>query len=174
MKIVMHYIFLFLLSLGLYALPVQAEELDPADTLVKVASKAPDFSVVCTDNTPFVLSQQKGHLVLLNFFTDWCSACMREMPHLENEVWKKYKDKGLVVLCIGREHSLKEVSQLKEARKWTLPMAADPKRQIYGKYAKKIIPRIFLIDKSGKVIYETADFDLLEFKKMLQIIDSNL
>src|SRR5438105_11667409 len=66
-----------------------------ADTLVKVGDAAPGFALTTTDGAVVSTEQSKGKVMLVNFFATWCGPCMAEMPHLESEVWQKFKDQGL-------------------------------------------------------------------------------
>src|SRR5262245_62022370 len=41
----------------------------------------------------------KGKVVVVDFFTTWCDSCMEAIPH-NNELLKKYKDQGLVLIGV--------------------------------------------------------------------------
>ena len=69
-------------------------------TLTKVRDAAPDFTVKTTDGKEFKLSAHKGKPVLLNFFATWCGPCLAELPHVEKDIWRKHKDRGLVVVVV--------------------------------------------------------------------------
>lgn len=96
------------------------------------------------------------------------------MPHLQKDLYNKYKDKGLIVLGVGREHDLDELKDFVVAKKLSFPVVADPDREIYSKYAKKQIPRNYVVDQSGKVIWASVGFDKEEFAKMKKLIESKL
>lgn len=95
---------------------------------------------------------------------------MAEMSHLESEVWQQFKDRGLIVVAIGREHSAAEMIKFKADKHLTMAVAPDPKREIYSKYATKYIPRNFLIGRDGKIIFASMGFDQPEFDKMVTLI----
>src|SRR5262245_56403318 len=66
--------------------------------------KAPDFSITVFPGTPLAgttiqLSQARGKIVVANFWASWCIPCRDEAPALEN-VWQRYKDKGVIVVGI--------------------------------------------------------------------------
>ena len=115
-------------------------------TLVKVGDNAPDFTCQTLSGNEFSLSGQKGKVVLVNFFATWCGPCMEEMPHLEKQIFQTYgNQKDFALVAIGREHDAKELAKFKSDKGFTLPIAPDPKRQIYGKYATQYIPRTYCV-----------------------------
>jgi hypothetical protein len=50
----------------------------------------------------------------------------------------------------------------------------DPKRGVYGKFAKQTIPRSFLLDEEGKIIFMSIGFEEKQFNELVKLIDSNL
>lgn len=143
-------------------------------TLTKVGQTAPGFRVKTPDGKEFSLEAKKGRVVLLNFFATWCGPCMEEMPHVEKEVWRVFKDKGLEVIAIGREHSDAEVAAFQKKSGHTFAMAADPKREIYAKFATQYIPRTYLIGKDGKIVFQHTGFDSGALKELVAAIEKEL
>ncbi|MDA8132161.1 MAG: TlpA disulfide reductase family protein [Elusimicrobia bacterium] len=141
-----------------------------------VGQKAPEFRAVTLDGRKIDLAQLKGKVLLINFFATWCPPCMAEMPRLEEEIWQRYKaDKRFVLLAVGREHGAAELKKFLGEKRFTLPLVPDPKRGIYSKFAASGIPRNYLIDGSGRIVfksmgYEKSDFDSLKaaIKKALK------
>ena len=140
-------------------------------SLTKVGQAAPAFKVTALDGKEYSVEGLRGKVVLLNFFATWCGPCLEELPHVEKEIWQKYKDHGLVVLVVGREHPNEEVAAFQKKQNYTFPMAADPKREIYGKYATQYIPRTYLIDKEGKIAYQAVGYTQPEFKSLLAALE---
>jgi peroxiredoxin len=145
-----------------------------ADTKVHVGEMAPDFTVTTTDKNQISLKDLKGKVVLLTFFATWCPPCRAELPHVEADVWQRLKNKGLSVLVIGREQKLDDVGPFKSEMKLTMPVGADPDRSIYAKYANKSIPRSYVIDKTGKIIFASVGFEEAEFANMSKLIEQEL
>ena len=143
-------------------------------TYVFEGDNAPLFTATTLDGKEISIEQLKGKVILINYFATWCGPCMKEMPLLESEIYKKITDDDFVLVCIGREHTAEELVKFKEEKGFDLPMAPDPKREIYSKYAKMMIPRNFVIGRDGKVIYQHIGFEMGEFKKMIAIIKNEL
>jgi peroxiredoxin len=146
---------------------------DKADVIF-VGDKAPVFSVTTLNGETFDVAQLKGKVIYLNFFATWCGPCMKELPHVEDKIWKTLKNPDFVMLVIGREHAVEELQKFREQKGFTFPMAADPERKIYSQFAHQNIPRNIVIDKSGKVIYSKHGFTEKAFDEMIQLIQKNL
>src|SRR4051794_25009194 len=65
-------------------------------------ASAPDFSTVDLQGVPFRLSDQRGKVVLINFFATWCAPCLIEMPHLR-KIYEANKDKGFLLVIVSAE-----------------------------------------------------------------------
>jgi peroxiredoxin len=147
---------------------------EEAATLTKAGQVVPDFKVTSLDGREYSREALRGKVVLLNFFATWCGPCLAELPRVEKEIWQKYKDRGLVVLVVGREHENAEVAQFQKKQKYTFAMAADPKREVYGKFATHYIPRTYLIDRDGKIAHQAVGYTEPEFKTLVEAIEKQL
>jgi len=144
-------------------------------TLVKAGEKAPDFTCKTIAGEEFALSQQQGKVVLVNFFATWCGPCMSELPHLEKEVATKYADrKDFRLIVIGREHNTDELAKFAKEKNLSVPMAADPKREIYAKYAEKYIPRNFVIGRDGTVKLASMGYTESSFQELVETLNKEL
>lgn len=141
---------------------------DDRGFLIQVGDKAPDFNMQFTDGATASLKDYKGRPVMLQFTASWCGVCIKEMPHIEEEIWQKWKEDGLVVIGIDRDEPLEKANMLIEKTGITYPLSLDPGAEIYKKFAaeKSGVTRNVIIDKDGKVVFLTRLFDLEEFNKM--------
>lgn len=156
---------------GLFA---AADPTPEESTLTKEGQEAPAFEATTLDGKQFNLREQRGKVVLVNFFATWCGPCMQEMPRLETDIRQKYKDKNFMMISIGREHSPAELAEFLKKHAFTFAIAPDPKREIYKLYASQYIPRNYVINAEGKIAFQSVGYNPEEFAKMVALIDKEL
>jgi cytochrome c biogenesis protein CcdA/thiol-disulfide isomerase/thioredoxin len=109
-------------------------------------------------NSPaLTLSQLKGKVVLVDFWTYSCINCIRSIPYVEKD-YTTYKDKGFVVLGINTpefafEHDPKNVANAVQADGITYPVALDNNYGTWNAFKNDSWPADYLIDKQGNIRY---------------------
>ncbi|RYE22454.1 MAG: peroxiredoxin family protein [Sphingobacteriaceae bacterium] len=142
--------------------------------LVKVGDQAPDnFELILHDSSKTSLKQFRGKVVVLQFTASWCFVCRKEMPHLEADVWKAYKDKNVVLIGVDRDEPLQTVQKFHADMQITYPLALDPKAEIFGRFTDKKsgVTRNVVIDPNGKIVFLTRLYDENEFSQMVKVIN---
>jgi peroxiredoxin len=99
------------------------------------------------------LAEYRGKIVLLNFWATWCIPCKTEMP-IFTEVYRKYHDRGVVVLAasLDDETTQKYVSQYARSYKMEFPILinanADTMRELG---LGETIPSTVFLDTDGNI-----------------------
>jgi peroxiredoxin len=121
-----------------------------APAAVTVQAPAPDFTLRNTDGRNLRLKEQRGQVVLVNFWASWCGPCKQEMPHL-NRLHDKYRSAGFVLLGVN----IDEDAQLGAATagRWGLkfPVLLDTDKTVVRQYDLGSMPATVLIDRDGRV-----------------------
>jgi peroxiredoxin len=137
-----------------------------AASLIRVGDPVPSFSLVDPNGQKFVLDDQRGKVVLLNFFATSCGPCLRELPEIQR-LWTEHRDDPeFVLLVIGREETDESVREFQSKHGYTFPIASDPDGSVYALFADKYIPRSYLISRDGKVCLALTGFDESEMGKL--------
>ena len=147
----------------------------PADYgyIVKIGQQVPDFSMETTDGKTVKMSDLKGKVVMLQFTASWCSVCRKEMPHIEADIWKKYKSNpNFALFGIDLDEPQDKVEKFAKEIPVTYPLALDPKGGIFYQFAEKNagVTRNVIIDKTGKIVYMTRLYKEEEFQEMKKVI----
>jgi peroxiredoxin len=140
----------------------------------KVGDQIPRFSLTTLEGKTFDVEAMKGKIVLVNFWATWCPPCLVEMPELEKKIWQKRRGADFEMIAIAREEGIPEIKKFLEKNKFTFPMGPDPKRGIYSKFANAGIPRTYLIDRRGRILYQSVGYNTDDFEKLITILEKEL
>lgn len=144
-------------------------------TFVKLSDPVPNFEFEKSPGKTMNITDLKGKTLLITFFATWCGPCCKELPHIQSEIYNKYKkNPNFEVLIVGREHNWDEVTKFKESNKFSMPFYPDPDRKVYSKFAGQYIPRNFVVSAEGKILYSSIGFAENDFKKLKEVIDNQL
>lgn len=114
---------------------------------------APDFELPSLDGRTVRLSDYRGKVVILNFWTKTCTPCLREMPSLNQlaRVLEGYPD--IKMLTITTDESAADAastlkSVLSEAPAFPTLVDAESK-VVLGGYGTSLYPETWIIDPQG-------------------------
>jgi peroxiredoxin len=114
-----------------------------------------DFTLKELNGKAWTLKEQRGKVVVLNFWATWCPPCRKEMPDLE-ALYQQFKDQGLVILAISDEDAGK-VKPFIAQQKVTYPVLLDPGRKVNELFQIEGIPKTFVYDRNGKLVTQSID-----------------
>lgn len=109
------------------------------------------------NSNPLSLSDLKGKVVLIDFWTYSCINCIRTQPYL-NKWYESYKESGLEILGLhAPEFTFEQLvenvqSEVKKAKIF-YPVALDNSFATWNAYDNQYWPAMYLIDRNGKVRY---------------------
>jgi peroxiredoxin len=142
-------------------------------TLIHAGDIAPDFTVEMLDGSKVTLSELQGKPTLLIFWATWCPPCRLELSKLQEHIIDRYGDK-INVLPISRGEERAKVEEYISKMGYTFAVGLDGDQSIYRKYATNYIPRCFVIDAKGKVLYSSVGYDEAIAKEVEQNIEKAL
>jgi peroxiredoxin len=109
---------------------------------------AEDFTLPALNGGTFRLADQRGKVVLVNFWATWCPPCLEEMPAMER-LWRKHKDAGFVLVAVSVDTDPKKVVPFVTEHGLTFPVALDTTMSVAEKYGVRALPSSFILDKDG-------------------------
>lgn len=104
---------------------------------------------------PLKLSDLRGKVVLVDFWTYSCINCIRTFPYLTSW-YEKYKDQGLVIVGVHTpefefEKKTSNVADALTRHGITYPVAQDNNYATWQAYSNRYWPAHYLIDAEGNV-----------------------
>jgi peroxiredoxin len=149
---------------------------DDRGYIVYVGDDSPNFVLDFPNGTQISLADLEGQVTMLQFTASWCHVCREEMPHIEKEIWKVYKNMGLNVIGIDRDEPAEIVTSFAKEVKITYPLALDPGADIFALFADRDsgVTRNIILGSDGKIVFLTRLFEIQEFDQMKRIIHNLL
>jgi thiol-disulfide isomerase/thioredoxin len=115
-----------------------------------VSKPAPDFHLDLLDGKKFKLSEQKGHIVVLDFWASWCGPCMQAMPQVD-AVLKEFDEKGVKLVAVNMQEDRAAITGALERLKISPTVALDIDGAVAERYQVSAIPQTVVIDAEGNV-----------------------
>ena len=133
---------------------------------------APDWNLkdLITDKN-VSLSSLKGKVVLLDFWIINCGPCIASVPHL-NAVQQKFGKENFEVVSINIYDAKEQLLKYQKNHNVTYPILINGKNA-GNDYGADRYPSVFILDKTGKVIYNDHLF-YKEFPQLEEMIKTEL
>lgn len=131
--------------------------MQPAGAMsLPLGEPAPGFILEDLDGNKVSLADQRGRVVLVDFWATWCGPCLQELPHIQ-QIHEQYREQGLVVLTISTDDQRNKVRPFVEKQGYTFRVLyADS--QVQTAYGVQGIPLVCLIDRQGLVRFHHVGY----------------
>jgi peroxiredoxin len=137
----------FALAFGCACL-AYASEREARDALV--GREAPDFTQRALGGGNFRLSERRGEVVVVGFWTSWCSTCRAQLERL-GRIDQTYGNAGLVVVGVSLDDDPERARGLARAVDAKFRNVIDVDKQLGRAYRVNDVPMTVLVDRSGVV-----------------------
>lgn len=111
---------------------------------------AADFVIPTFSPGTFRLSDQRGSVVLVNFWASWCPPCQDEARSLEAG-WQAYRGRGIVFVGVDVWDKESDARSFLDRFGVTFPNGLDTSATTV-EYGVTGIPETFAIDREGRLV----------------------
>lgn len=124
---------------------------------VAIGEAVEDFELAGLSGKSFKLSDFKGKVVMIHFWSATCPFVVRYEGRLQ-AITKDYEGRGVKIVGIASNVTETPDEIRKEAQRRGLPydILLDPGHPIADRLGALTTPHVFIIDSSGVLIYEGA------------------
>ncbi len=113
---------------------------------------ARDFTLhTLAGNQPVKLSEQKGKVVLLDFWATWCGPCRGWLP-IVAKAQRDYAGQGLQVYAVNLREPESKVRDYLAKQKIDVPVLMDRTGSVGADYRASSIPLTVVVGRDGKVV----------------------
>lgn len=117
-----------------------------------IGQPAPNFELDLLDGQRYRLQDQRGSVVVLDFWASWCGPCMQTMPEVDRIVGQ-YGAQDIQLLAINLQESAEKIQQALQRLKLTTTIALDRAGVVAERYGATAIPQTVVIDRQGNVTH---------------------
>lgn len=140
--------------------PEALEHAAPPENGSSTFPAAPELAGISSwiNSEPLKLSELKGKVVLVDFWTYSCINCIRTLPYLK--MWdEKYSDTGLVIIGVHSpefdfEKDVNNVQKAVEKYGIKYAVALDNDHETWRAFKNNYWPHKYLIDVEGRIRYD--------------------
>lgn len=122
----------------------------PARAGVQADAPAPDFTLRQHGGGALRLGEQRGRVVLVNFWASWCGPCRLELPQL-NRLHDAYRGAGLVLLGVNVDEDPAAAAAVARRQGLRFPVLLDSDKAVVRRWDLGSMPATVLIDRDGRV-----------------------
>jgi thiol-disulfide isomerase/thioredoxin len=127
----------------------------------------PTLTGKTTNGKNFDLKEQRGKIIVVNFWASWCVDCRKELPVLD-EIYEAYKERGVEIIGVSTDHKRSYSKVLEIAKKIKYPNLLSGELTENSFPEIEFLPTAYLLDKNGKLIAEIGSNDNLAAKKIFE------
>lgn len=143
------------------AVPVAAAQ----DALVN--QSAPDFALRAIEGANVRLSEHRGEVVVVTFWSSRCAPCSGQLASLERSL-ATYGSAGLTILGVNVDDDPERAVRFARGRSVGFPLLLDPAKAVSRSYRVQSLPTTVLIDRSGAVRHLHRDYSEAVETRFLQ------
>jgi peroxiredoxin len=130
------------------------EKIEGAD--LKVGDRLPDFEVVMNNGSVISDDVLKETVSVVMFFHTSCPDCQQALPEMQ-KIYDEYASDNVNIVLISREENRGSINSFWEENGFNMPYSAQDNRDVYQKFARERIPRVYVCEKGGIIRYMFTD-----------------
>jgi peroxiredoxin len=142
-------------ALGLMLAVAAAFAAEPPYALL--GRTAPDFALHAAAGDNVRLSEHRGEVVVLNFWSSRCTSCRTQLTAL-NRSFATYRSAGLSMYGVGVDDDPVQARDFAHSARVDFTLLLDPAKTVSRSYQVDNLPMTVLIDRNGTVRYVLRDY----------------
>lgn len=116
----------------------------------KANASAPDFTLASNQGKNLRLKEQRGEVIMINFWASWCGPCRQEMPFLD-ELHQRYSKAGFQIWGVNMDADKADAEHMLKKIPVSFPILFDPEGKVGSAYNVEAMPSSIFIDREGKI-----------------------
>lgn len=114
--------------------------------------EVPDFTLTDTQGQTHRLSDYRGRVVLINFWSVWCAPCRQEMPAMQR-AWEEVQDRQVLILAVNLQDRAEQVAEFFQTLPVEFPVLLGGDMAMMSAWSVQVLPTSLVIDPRGRARY---------------------
>ena len=119
--------------------------------------EAPDFALRAVAGSNVRLSEHRGDVVVLSFWSSRCGPCRTQLAALDRSL-ATYRSAGLQIYGINVDDDVARAIEFAHGGNLSFALLLDPQKTVSRTYSVDNLPMTLLIDRNGTVRYVLRDY----------------
>lgn len=119
--------------------------------------QAPDFALHAVSGGNVRLSEHRGEVVVISFWSSRCTPCRTQLAALDRSL-ATYRSAGLQMYGINVDDDQSRALEAAHAQPVTFALLLDPEKTVSREYQVDNLPMTLLIDRGGTVRHVLRDY----------------
>jgi peroxiredoxin len=133
-----------------------------------------DFRLDTLGHERFYLNQYRGKVVVLTFWSTWCTVCKSELVELKSlAAAPEYKNLVVAAVCNDPEN-IDDVKTITKTLAIDYPVLLDKQAKVFKKLKMSVVPTTIVIDRTGKISLTRQGYDAGIMQQIRKNIESLL
>ncbi len=145
-----------------------------AAAALPVGATAPDYLGKSRAGKPVTVAAMAGTPVIVTFWASWCAPCLQEMPLLEALQRKLGRERIEVVAVNWGEDDQRYRQILDQLSQVQMTLTHDRGKLIGRTYEVGDIPQLYLIDREGRIAYQSRGYSPENAQGLLDVLNGIL
>jgi len=126
-------------------------------TYALMGQPAPDFALHAAAGDNVRLSEHRGEVVVLSFWSSRCNSCRTQLAAL-NRSFQTYRSAGLEIYGVGVDDDPAQSREFARSAAVSFAMLLDPAKGVSRSYVVDNLPMTLLIDRNGVIRHVLRDY----------------
>ncbi len=142
-------------------------------TTLKVGDEAPDWTLKDGEGRERKLSEYRGKLVVLDFWSTTCPHCRNAMPMMQ-KLHDRYAERGVAVIGVNcREKEPVDAAAYVRGKGFNYPVLVDT-GEVAVRYRVRGIPAFFIVGPDGRIVHMDTGYNAAKEAALLGLIEQQV
>jgi peroxiredoxin len=130
---------------------------------------AKPFKLPLLAGEDFDLSNEKGKVIVLDFWATWCGPCIKSLPDMIDQM-SAFDSQKVRFIGVNQAEDKDTVKTFLETRGWKFEVALDANQRVGQSFGVEGIPHTVVIGPDGKVAYVKTGYEPDGAKKIAETV----